>query len=69
MLYEFSGSSREQIKNESFLSRVNEKQNVEQDSPVSSGVQGKYMKYVRFSWPPLEVELPLYNFRLFFVKI
>jgi hypothetical protein len=64
-----NGSSTEQIKkNKSFLTRVNKKQNVELDSPVSSGVQRNYMKYVRFSWPPLEAALPLYNFSFFLLK-
>jgi hypothetical protein len=30
------------------------KQNVEIDNLVSSGREGKYMKYVSFSWSPLE---------------
>ena len=38
---------------------VNTKQNVEIDSPASSGGQGKDLKYVRFSWPPLEAALSI----------
>jgi hypothetical protein len=36
---------------------VNKKQNVEIDSPATSGGQGKYMKYVSFPWLLLVVAL------------
>jgi hypothetical protein len=45
--------------------RVNKKQNVEVDSPASSGGQGKYMKCDSFTWPPLEATLSILNFSLF----
>ena len=48
--------------------RVNKKQNVEIDSPVSSGCQGKYMKYVSFPWPPLETALSIFTLTLFLNK-
>jgi len=61
------GIKQRENKNKSFLSRVNKKQNVELGSPVSSGVPGNYMKYVRFSWLPLEAALSLCNFSFFFL--
>ena len=47
---------------------VNKKQNVETDSAVSSGGQGKYMKYVSFPLPPLEAALSVFNVGNFFFK-
>jgi hypothetical protein len=41
--------------------RVNEKDNVEIDNPVSSGGQRKCMKYVSFPWLPLEATLSIFN--------
>jgi len=43
------------------LALVNKKHNVEIDSPASSGGQGKYMKYVNFSWSPPEAAVPFLN--------
>jgi len=37
----------------------------ENDSPASSGGQWKYMKYVSFSWLPVEAALSIFNFRPF----
>jgi hypothetical protein len=39
---------------------------VEIETPVSSGGQGKYVKYVRFPWPPLEAALSIFTVSLFF---
>jgi hypothetical protein len=57
-----------QIRKNSFLPPLNKKQNVEIDSPASSGGQGKYMKYVSISWPPLEAALSIFNFSFFVTK-
>jgi hypothetical protein len=35
------------------------------DSPASSGGQCKYMKYVTFSWLPIEAALSIFNFSPF----
>jgi hypothetical protein len=51
----------------SFLPRLSKKHNVETDSRASSGGQGKYMKWVRFPWPPLGAALSIFNVS-FFVK-
>jgi hypothetical protein len=45
--------------------RVNKKQNTETDSSASSGDQGKYMKYVSFSWPPFAAALTILKFSFF----
>jgi len=49
------------MRNDSFLPRLNEKQNVERVIPASSGSQGKYIKYVSIPWPPLEVALSIFG--------
>jgi hypothetical protein len=47
---------------------VNKKQNVEIDSHATSGGQGKYMKYVIVTWPPLEAALLTLNVVCFLKK-
>lgn len=46
--------------------RVNEKDNVEIDNPVSSGGQGKCMKCVSFPWPELGAALSIFNLSHFY---
>lgn len=41
------------VSTKSFLAGLN-KQNLEIDSVISNGGQGKYVKYVSFSWLPIE---------------
>ena len=41
--------------------RVNKKQYIEMDSPVSNENKGKYMKLVSFSWSLLEAALSILN--------
>jgi hypothetical protein len=48
-----------------FRDFANSPKNVEIDSPASRGGQGKYMKYVSLSWPPLEAALLIFNGSLF----
>ena len=48
--------------------RVNKKRNFEIDSPASSGGEEKYMKYVSFSYPPIESTLSILDLGLVFVK-
>jgi hypothetical protein len=43
-------------------------QNIEIGSPASGGGQGKYMKYVSFPWPLLEVALSVHNVNLFVTR-
>jgi hypothetical protein len=50
-----------QIAKKSILARVNKKHNVPIDSFASSGGQGKYVKYVSFSWSPPEAAVPVLN--------
>jgi hypothetical protein len=38
------------------------------DIAASSGIQGKYMKYVRFFRPPLVTALSVFNFSTLFKK-
>jgi hypothetical protein len=52
----------------SFLTLINKKQNVEFDSPASSGGEGKYMKYVSVPWPLLETALSVFTINLFLLK-
>jgi hypothetical protein len=40
---------------------LNKKQDVEVDTPNSSGVLGNYLKYVSFPWPPPEAALLVFN--------
>jgi hypothetical protein len=47
---------------------VSKKQNVEIDSPASSGGQEKYVKYASVPWPPLEAALPIFNVSFFLLK-
>jgi hypothetical protein len=56
------------ITNRTFLARLNEKRNVEIDSPAASGGYGKYMKYISFPWPPLEAALSVFNVGFFLLK-
>ena len=44
--------------------RVNKKRNFVIDSPASSGGEGKYMKYVSFSYPPFESTLSILDLGL-----
>ena len=46
---------------QSFIALLNKKQNVEIESPASSGGQGKYTKYFSFPRSPLEAELSIFN--------
>jgi hypothetical protein len=43
------------------LTRINKTQNVEIDSPASSGGQGKYTKHVGVPWPSLEGIQQIFN--------
>jgi len=55
-------------KNKSFVAHINEKQNVEMDSPTLSMGQGKGTKYVRFPWPSLDAALSVLNVSNFLFK-
>jgi len=47
------------------VARKSKKQNFETDISASSGGGGKYVKYLTFSWPPLEATLSIFNLSLF----
>jgi hypothetical protein len=67
--FQRSTDSKKRVnKGQNFLAFVNKEQNVEIDSPASSGGKGKYTKYVNFPWPPLEAALSIFNvfFKQFF---
>jgi len=44
---------------------VNKKQNIEIDTSASSGGQGKYVEYVRFTLPPPVTAMSILNVSLF----
>ena len=46
------------------VARISKKQNFETDSSASSGGGEKYVKYLTFSWPPLEATLSIFNVSL-----
>jgi hypothetical protein len=54
--------SNVQIRNKSFLSRVNKKQNFEIDSAATTGGQGKLTYLVYFAWTLLGAELSIFIF-------
>jgi hypothetical protein len=45
--------------------RVNKERNVDIDSPTSSVGQGKHMKCINVSWPPLVAALSILTFDFF----
>ena len=46
------------------MSRLNKKENVEVDSPASSGDEENSVKYVSFLWPPPEAALSIFDVKL-----
>ena len=48
--------------------RVNKKQYIEMDSPVSNGNKGKYIKLVSFFWSLLEAALSILNVKFLLKK-
>ena len=52
------------MRNQNFLARVYNKQNIEINSPASSRVEVKYLKRVSFPWPPPEATLSIRKFIL-----
>jgi len=55
-------------KKKNILALVNKKHSVEIGTPVSSGGQGEYVKYVNFSWSPPEAAVPFLNVSPLLIK-
>jgi hypothetical protein len=63
-----AGRQQRLNKNTTFPASVNNKRKIEIDSPVSSGNQRDYVKFISVPWPSLEAALSILNVNHFFVN-
>ena len=60
-VYDFWSKDKKERVKKRFLNKFKQEQNVEIDSPASSGGQSKYMKYVSFAWPTVEAAMSIFT--------